>query len=214
MRLKSIVAVSPPMKPITHQPAFDRQRREIARDVVAADDVENQVDAAAAGQLLDDVDEILGAVVDRALGAELFAGAAFLVRAGGREHPRAARRRQAGSPSCRCRSSRRGRAPISPACSRPRSNTFVQTVKNVSGIAAAVDEIHRRRARQALRGGSGAERRVAAARDQRADAIADAPVGDAVAERVDRRRRLRGREGRSRPAAADTRRAAAGRRDD
>ena len=34
-----------------HQPAFDRQQVEVAADVVAADHVEDDVDAAAAGRL-------------------------------------------------------------------------------------------------------------------------------------------------------------------
>jgi hypothetical protein len=119
------------------QTTFDCQRSEIAGNVVAADDIEDQVDAAARSHLLDDLDEIFGAIVDRALGAELLAGATLLVRTS-------------------CRKTREPRATASwiavvpmpldppwnnadsPARSFPRSKTFVQTVKNVSGMAAAV----------------------------------------------------------------------------
>src|SRR5436190_893784 len=61
------------------EPAFDREGDKIARDVVAADDVEDEVDAAAAGHLLDDGDEVFGPVVDTSLRTELLAGAALLV---------------------------------------------------------------------------------------------------------------------------------------
>ena len=74
-----------------HQAAFRAQRLDVAGDVIAADHVENDVDALAAGQLLDHGDEVFRAVVDGALGAELDTGGAFGVGAGGGEHPGAPR---------------------------------------------------------------------------------------------------------------------------
>ena len=76
---------------------------------------------------------------------------------------------------------------VSPACSRPRSNTLVHTVKNVSGMAAASTERAAGRHRQALHGGHGAVLGVAAAGDERADRVALAPApGRAGAGRPDR----------------------------
>ena len=50
---------------------------DVARDVVAADHVEDEVGALAAGRLLHRLDEVLVAVVDRPVGAELVAGRAL-----------------------------------------------------------------------------------------------------------------------------------------
>ena len=63
-----------------HEPALEREEVEMARKVIAADHVENHVDAAAAGQLADRRHEIAFAVIDRVLGAEAFARSAFLPR--------------------------------------------------------------------------------------------------------------------------------------
>src|SRR5690606_7169345 len=65
------------------EPALDREAAHVARHVIAAHHVEHEIHAVAAGLLLDDLDEILGPVVDRALGAELDASLAFGGRAGG-----------------------------------------------------------------------------------------------------------------------------------
>ena len=72
------VALRPALQPDLHEPAFDREHVDIARHVVAADHVEDDVDAASAGRVADGRDEIRLAIVDRALGAEPFAGRAFL----------------------------------------------------------------------------------------------------------------------------------------
>ena len=58
---------------------------DVPLQVIAADDVEDDVDALSARQLADRLDEVGRAVVDRA-GAKPLAGCAFLVGAGGREH--------------------------------------------------------------------------------------------------------------------------------
>ena len=82
-------------------------------------------------------DEVLGAVVDATLGPKRFTCAAFLVGTSRGKYPRTRAPPRTGSPSCRCRSCPRGRAPTRRPFSRPRSNTLVHTVKNVSGIAPA-----------------------------------------------------------------------------
>ncbi len=56
-----------------------RKRIEIARDVVAADDVEHDVDAAPAGEALDFGDEIGRAIVDRVGGTKRNARGALFV---------------------------------------------------------------------------------------------------------------------------------------
>ena len=57
-----------------HQPAVGRQRPHVARQVVAADHVEDHVDPAPAGRLAHRGDEVGLAVVDGELGAEGAAG--------------------------------------------------------------------------------------------------------------------------------------------
>src|SRR6266481_4083367 len=61
------------------EPALMRQQIELARDVVAADHVEDRIHAAPVGEFLADLHEILGAVVDRDIGAIVEACAALLV---------------------------------------------------------------------------------------------------------------------------------------
>ena len=61
------------------QPAFDGECRQVSRDVVATNDVEDEVDAAAAGQAIDLFDEVVLAVIDGTRCAEPLAGAALLV---------------------------------------------------------------------------------------------------------------------------------------
>ena len=63
--------------------ALMRQKIELTRDVIAADHVEDRIDAAAVGEVLADLHEILRAIVDRDVGAEIEAGAAFLIGACG-----------------------------------------------------------------------------------------------------------------------------------
>src|SRR6185295_5320491 len=68
-----------------HEASVDGKRREIARDVVAAHDVENEVDATASGGVLDRCDEVLGLVVDATLGPKLLTCPALVIRACGRK---------------------------------------------------------------------------------------------------------------------------------
>jgi hypothetical protein len=116
--------------------AVDRQALEIAVDVVAADHVEDQVDALAAGLSLDHFDEVLGLIIDRNGRAQLSAFRAFIGGPGGCENARAeAAGELDGGGADAARSAMHQK--VSPACRRPRSNTLVQTVKKVSGRAAA-----------------------------------------------------------------------------
>src|SRR5436190_2298682 len=73
------------------QPALDRERIEVAGEVLRADHVEDHVDAAAAGQLAHDGNKVGLAIVDRALGTKLLARGALGRRSGGREHARSPR---------------------------------------------------------------------------------------------------------------------------
>ena len=50
-----------------------REEIELARNVVAADHVEDRIDAAAVGEFFADLDKILGAVVDRDIGTKVSA---------------------------------------------------------------------------------------------------------------------------------------------
>src|ERR1700761_2841661 len=68
------------------QAPFMSQELDLARDVVAADHVEDCIDTASAGGFLADGDKVLGAVVDRDVGTEVAAGRALFVRAGGGKH--------------------------------------------------------------------------------------------------------------------------------
>src|SRR5690606_32242750 len=65
-----------------HQPAAGGERGEVLGEVLRADDVENDVDAAAVGGLADAIDEVLRAVVDADLGAQVAAGGDLLRRTG------------------------------------------------------------------------------------------------------------------------------------
>ena len=71
-----------------HQAALDRQAGDVARQVGAADHVQNDVDAPAPRRLVQNGHEVVRAVVDGALGPELDAGRALGRRPGGREDVR------------------------------------------------------------------------------------------------------------------------------
>ena len=74
-----------------HEAAIHGERAQVAGEVGRADHVEDHVHALAAGERLHPLGEILLAVIDRRIRAEAQAGLAFGGRAGGREHPGAAR---------------------------------------------------------------------------------------------------------------------------
>jgi hypothetical protein len=135
-----ISAFAPPSSAIsTIRPPSERG--EFARQVRRADHVEDHVDAAVVRQRLDDLDEILGLVVDRTLGAERLACPAFVRRAGRREHAETERMRDLdgrhADPARAALHQQRFCSPPSPAPSSARSNTLLHTVKNVSGNDAA-----------------------------------------------------------------------------
>src|SRR5260370_41807278 len=69
------------------QPTLARQQIELRWNVVAPDHVEDCINAAAAGELLANLHKILGAVIDRNIGAVIEARPAFLVGAGGGQYP-------------------------------------------------------------------------------------------------------------------------------
>src|ERR1022692_2471248 len=71
-----------------YEPSLDRRGLEIAREITAADQIENHIHAAARGFLADHLDEILGAVVDSTGGSEALAGARLLFGAGSCEDAR------------------------------------------------------------------------------------------------------------------------------
>src|SRR6516165_967708 len=114
------------------EPALMRQEIELARDVVAANHVEDRIDATAVAEFFADAHEILRAVVDRNIGAVVAARPALLVRPRGGQHLGAERLASwiAVTPM-----------PLDPPCTRNtspgwrcmRSNTLVHTVQNVSG---------------------------------------------------------------------------------
>ena len=78
MRRKSTVAFGAALECDLHDAALDRRRFVIARDVVAADHVEDNVGALVAGRGFGGGDEVLGLIVNGDVGAELAAGLAFL----------------------------------------------------------------------------------------------------------------------------------------
>src|SRR5207245_4255651 len=68
------------------EPALACQQVELRRDVVATDHIEDRIDAAAASELLTDLQKVLGAIIDRNIGSIIEAGLAFLVGACGGQH--------------------------------------------------------------------------------------------------------------------------------
>ena len=149
------------------------QAGEVARHIIAADHVDDDVDAAPIGDAVHLLDEVLRPVVDRRVRAELERPRAFGV-AFRRSRSFAAR---TSCPSAiaivpmplvpPCTSTQ------SPSAAKPRSNRLTQTVNRVSGIAAASTSDSASRNGQA-----GARRRdaifgIAAAGDQRADLLPD-----------------------------------------
>ena len=116
--------------------AFNRRRLVVSVHVIAPDQIDHDVGAVVCGGLFGRGDEILDLVVNGDVGTEFRAGRAFLRRAGSSDDTGAERF---------CKLNGGGADPeeppwmstVSPAVSRPRSNRLYQTVKNVSGMAAA-----------------------------------------------------------------------------
>ena len=131
---------------------------------------------------LHDLDEVLVAVVDGDLGAQLRAGGELLRRSrrSCRPGPRAALASWIAKvpmpPAPPCTRKR------SPGCSPATMNTFDQTVQATSGSAAALDQVDAGGHRHHLAGRDGDALGVPAAGEQRAHLVADRPAGDALAD--------------------------------
>jgi hypothetical protein len=158
-----------------YQTAIHRQRMKVAIEVVAAQDVEDQIDAAAISRCLDGRNEVFCSIVDRALGAEAFAGTAFFFRSGCYQHVSAAR----GSKLNGRRADTARPAMKQGALARP-ERPSVEHVgpdrKERLRNRRRVDQIESFRNGQALRRRSDAVFSVAASGHERAHAIAASPL--------------------------------------
>src|SRR5665213_2186667 len=74
-----------------HDAPLDGGGFHVAREVAAAHQIEDHIDPLAAGLLFNDFDEVLGAVIDAANGAETLAGARLIRRSGRGEYASAQR---------------------------------------------------------------------------------------------------------------------------
>ena len=77
-----------------HQPAFERETLQVLLDVIAADHVEHDVDAALGGYPGDLDGEILFPIIDRVIGADVAAIRSLVRVADGRDHGRSKRLRE------------------------------------------------------------------------------------------------------------------------
>src|SRR3984885_813867 len=163
------------------QPAFTRQQFDLARDVVAADHIEDRTDTASARGLLAHRHEILRPVVDRDVGAEVTTRGALLVRARGRQHSAAERLgkldRGDADPA--------GAALNKKCLARSQVHPFehvgphrAERLRQPAGI----DQADTCRNRQALHRRHRGVLAVAVADHQRADLVAVLPLSDAWAE--------------------------------
>ena len=172
-------AIKPPAPP---------QQPQVAVEGVAADDVEDHVDAFAAGRGEKFGDEIPGGVVHRPRRPEAFAGGAFFGPAAGRIYRRPERRTELDR--------RRADAATAAVDQQPFAGLQRRAAKDI-----VPDREERLRQRCRLRGAKGRGDRqrlwrghdaifgVAAAGDQRRDRIADPPAARAAAGRDDLGRR-------------------------
>ena len=121
-----------------HDAAFERRDFQIAFDIVAAHHVENDVGAVTCRSApAHGLDEILLVVVDGAVGAERHAGLAFSALPTVDDHAGA---EAPGDLDCGGADAARAamdQQPVRLPSAAPRSNTLFQTVKTVSGSAAA-----------------------------------------------------------------------------
>ena len=161
-----------------HQPPLQRQGAHVARQVVAADHVEDDVDAAPRRRVAHRVDEVGHPVVDGKLGAEPEAGLALRLRARRHEDPRAAGAGEldrGGADPRRAAVNEQAFARLEPAA--------IEDVgpDREEGLAEPRrrDHVERRRHRQRVRRGGQRVLGIAAARQQRADLVADLPFRDA-----------------------------------
>ena len=128
-RLQVDLDLAPAQKGDLDDAAVDRRGGVVARDIVAADHVEDDVGALAGGRRERRDDEVLVLVDDRQIGAEAHAGLRLFGRADGRQHARLERLGELDRRRADARRRRRGRAATRRACRPPRSKTLVHTVQ-------------------------------------------------------------------------------------
>ena len=186
------------------QPSLVGEQVDLPRDIVAAHHVEDRVDAAPAGELAAHGDEVLGAVVDRDIGAEVPAGGAFRLRPRGGQHLAA---------PCLGELDRGDADAAGTALDQERlARLQMHPVEHVGphgaerlGQAAGIDQVHALRDRQALHRRHRGVFAVSVANHQRADLIAIPPCGDVLTAFHDRTGAFQawdvGRAGRHRVAA-------------
>ena len=157
-----------------HEAALERQALQVLLDVVAADHVEDDVDARLAGDARDLGDEVFGPVVDRVIGAERPAKRRLVVASRRRQHRRAELLRELD----------RGEADAAGAAVDEQLLAALQAAaiddvvpdgEVVFGQARGFERGEPGGDRQAEARGCRAELRIAAARRQRADGIAVPP---------------------------------------
>ena len=166
--LMSSSALVPPCMPMMTSRPSVASAVDVAGEVRRAHVVEDDVGAGAVGVLLDHLDEVLLAVVDRHLGAEAdgrssrFSGVPAVVNTRAPSWAASWIANVPMPPAPPCTSS------VSSGCSPATMNTFDQTVHATSGRAAAVDQVDAVGHRHQLAGGQrdlgGVRRRPTAAR--------------------------------------------------
>ena len=130
MMCRQSTSTRPPCRnAMIDEPAFEREALQVLLDVVAADHVEHDVDAALAGDARDLGDEILRPVVDRVIGAERAAERGLVVAADGRDHRRAESLRELDRGEADAARAAVDQHRSRRAARRPRSNRLFQTVK-------------------------------------------------------------------------------------
>ncbi len=165
-------------------PPVRRQTLHVAGDIIAADHVEHDVDAASARDLLDPGDEILALVVDRMIGAMGEAGSDLVIAARRHDHRDAEQVAQRN----------RHRADPAGAAMDQRGVAFagIAALEQIGphgeqrfGHRRRLDHRQRDRHRQALAKRRDDIFRIAPARDQRAHRLADQIAGHIGADRDD-----------------------------
>src|SRR5690349_7418185 len=167
-------------------PAFDREDAEILLDIIAADHVEDDIDAAIGRRLSDHRDEIFVLVVDAARCTELFASIAFVAAAGGREDRAGVERL---SELDRDRADAGGAAMDEDRFAggeAPALENIVPDGEEGLGHSRGLDHAEAFWHGQALRLRRDAIARITAAGDERADLIADLETIDAQPDGDDR----------------------------
>jgi hypothetical protein len=166
---------APPKQADVDEASVHSERLDVSPEVLRADDVEDHVDAAFRGQVLDGAGKVCRAVIDAVRGAQPLAGQALRVRPGGRKDRGAA-------DVCeldRCRSDAArpavnqqqfaGRKPRTLKDVRPHREERLRNCSGRRNLGARRDGQALRRRRHAVLG-------VSAACDERAHAVAVLPA--------------------------------------